>query len=175
MLTDTSHKLVKVLDEAVVLNFRLQRVAEELHRQGPATSARRGVLRNLWQDGPMSVPQLARHRGVTRQHVQKLVDSLTEEGLVEFAPNPAHRRSDLVRLTADGERAVRDNNRREAILVKEFTPDVDPESLEIAYDIIHRVRLFLESDRCEKLVARVNAREPKHGSSVRQGRKEQSK
>lgn len=175
MLTDTSHKLVKVLDEAVVLNFRLQRVAEELHRQGPASSARRGVLRMISEEGPQSVPQLARHRGVSRQHVQKLVDSLMEEGLVEYAPNPAHRKSDLVRLTQAGLEAVRDNTRREAILVKEFTPEVNSEELDTALDVLTRVRRFLESDQCEALIARVNARETGHGSSTRPGRKEQRK
>jgi DNA-binding MarR family transcriptional regulator len=170
MLTDTSHKLVKVLDEAVALNFRLQRVAEELHRQGPASSARRGILRALSDDGPQSVPQMARNRGVTRQHVQVLVNSLIEEGLVEEAPNPAHRRSVLIRLTDEGKQAVKDNTRREAVLVKEFTADVHQRELETAFDVLHRVREFLESDRCDKLIARINARE--HDGSLRLGRKE---
>lgn len=171
MLTATSHKLVKVLDEAVALNFRLQRVAEELHRQGPASSARRGILKTLSDEGPQSVPQMARARTVTRQHVQTLVNSLIEEGLVQESPNPAHRRSNLIRLTKAGEQAVRDNTRREALLVKEFTPDVNPKELEVAFDVLHRVRDFLESERCGRLIARVNARE--QGSQSRLDREEQ--
>jgi DNA-binding MarR family transcriptional regulator len=171
MLTDTSHKLVKVLDEAVALNFRLLRVAEELHRQGPASSARRGVLRTLSDEGPQSVPQMARTRGVTRQHVQTLVNSLMEEGLVEVAPNPAHRKSVLIQLTNAGKQAVRDNTRREAVLVKECTPYVELGELETAYDVLHRVREFLESKQCDALIARFGARE--YDSSIRPGRKEQ--
>src|SRR5438309_1843399 len=121
MLTATSHKLVKVLDEAVALNFRLLRVAEELHRQGPASSARRGILKTLADEGPQSVPQMARARTVTRQHVQTLVNSLIEEGLVEISKNPAHRKSSLIRLTKAGKEAVRNNTRREAVLVMEVT------------------------------------------------------
>ena len=171
MLTDTSHKLVKVLDEAVALNFRLQRVAEELHRQGPASSARRGILRNLSDEGPQSVPQMARTRGVSRQHVQSLVNSLMEEGLVEIAPNPAHQKSGLVQLTDAGKQAVRDNTRREAVLVKECTPYVHNAELDTAYEVLHRVREFLESSQCDKLIDRIGARE--YGSSSRLGRKEQ--
>lgn len=171
MLTDTSHKLVKVLDEAVALNFRLLRVAEELHRQGPASSARRGILKTLSDDGPQSVPQMARNRGVTRQHVQTLVNSLMDEGLVEIATNPAHRKSGLVQLTGDGRQAVRDNTRREAVLVKECTPYVEKDELEAAFDVLHRVREFLESDQCDRLIARIGARE--RDSSSRLGRKEQ--
>lgn len=173
MLTATSHKLVKVLDEAVALNFRLLRVAEELHREGPASSARRGILKTLSDEGPQSVPQMARARTVTRQHVQTLVNSLMEEGLVEISKNPAHRKSSLIRLTKTGERAVRDNTRREALLVMEVTPDVEDMNLEGAYAVIHRVREFLESERCEKLIARINAR--KHDGAKRQGRKEHAK
>ena len=171
MLTDTSHKLVKVLDEAVALNFRLQRVAEELHRQGPASSARRGILRTLSDDGPQSVPQMARNRGVTRQHVQTLVNSLMEEGLVEIASNPAHQKSGLVQLTDAGRQAVRDNTRREAVLVKECTPYVRNDELEAAFDVLHKVREFLESEQCDLLIARIGERE--RGSSIRLGRKEQ--
>lgn len=171
MLTDTSHRLIKVLDEAVALNFRLQRVAEELHRQGPASSARRGILRALSDDGPQSVPAMARSRGVTRQHVQTLVNSLMEEGLVENAPNPAHRKSVLIQLTDAGKQAVRDNTRREAVLVKECTPYVEREELETAFDVLHRVREFLESQQCDRLIARIGERE--YGSSIRLGRKEQ--
>jgi DNA-binding MarR family transcriptional regulator len=173
MLTATSHKLVKVLDEAVALNFRLLRVAEELHRQGPASSARRGILRTLSDEGPQSVPQMARARTVTRQHVQTLVNSLMEEGLVEVSKNPAHRKSSLIRLTKAGERAVRDHTRREAVLVKEVTPDVDSLDLEGACEVLRRVREFLESERCERLISRINARE--HDGSIRQGRKEHAK
>jgi DNA-binding MarR family transcriptional regulator len=171
MLTDTSHRLIKVLDEAVALNFRLQRVAEELHRQGPASSARRGILRALSDDGAQSVPQMARTRGVTRQHVQTLVNSLMEEGLVENAPNPAHRKSVLIQLTEAGKQAVRDNTRREAVLVKECTPYVEREELETAFDVLHRVREFLESQQCDRLISRIGERE--YGSSNRLGRKEQ--
>ncbi len=173
MLTATSHKLVKVLDEAVALNFRLLRVAEELHRQGPASSARRGILKTLSDEGPQSVPQMARAKTVTRQHVQALVNSLMEEGLVEISKNPAHRKSSLIRLTKAGERAVRDHTRREALLIMEVTPDVESMNLEGAYEVIHRVRAYLESERCGKLIARINARE--HDGSKRQDRKEQTK
>jgi DNA-binding MarR family transcriptional regulator len=61
-----------------------------------------GLLRSLRLEGPQTVPQLARARPVTRQRIQKLVDELAAEGLVELVDNPAHRRSRLVRLTRKG-------------------------------------------------------------------------
>jgi DNA-binding MarR family transcriptional regulator len=62
-----------------------------------------GFLRSLKQDGPQTVPSLARARPVARQYIQTLANAFEREGLIEFTDNPAHKRSKLMRLTAKGE------------------------------------------------------------------------
>ena len=94
--------MVSLIDETRLLFHHLRRTAESLHRQGEITAGRRGVLESLHREGPRTVPQLARARPVSRQHIQKLVDPLAAEGLVELVDNPRHKRSKLVRLTAAG-------------------------------------------------------------------------
>jgi DNA-binding MarR family transcriptional regulator len=64
-------------------------------------------LRGLARFGAQTVPQLARTRGVSRQHVQEVVDALAADALVERAPNPHHARSVLVRATPRGEALVK--------------------------------------------------------------------
>ena len=61
-----------------------------------------GVLHSLVAEGPQTVPQLARTRPVSRQHIQKIANELMEAGLIESVPNPAHRRSRLLAITASG-------------------------------------------------------------------------
>jgi DNA-binding MarR family transcriptional regulator len=68
------------------------------------TASHRAVLESLASQGPQTVPALARARPVARQHIQVLVNDLAELGLVDTRPNPAHRRSPLVALTAAGAR-----------------------------------------------------------------------
>lgn len=63
----------------------------------------RAVLERLHIDGPQPVPAIARGLYVTRQGVQALVDRAKDLGLVESRPNPDHRRSHLVALTATGD------------------------------------------------------------------------
>ncbi|WP_109471415.1 MarR family winged helix-turn-helix transcriptional regulator [Ornithinimicrobium cavernae] len=63
----------------------------------------RAVLERLHDDGPQTVPSIARRLYVTRQGVQTLVDRARELGLVQTRPNPEHRRSHLVALTPRGE------------------------------------------------------------------------
>lgn len=44
--------------------------------------------------------------GGNRQNVQRIVNDLVNEGLVEFQPNPHHRRAPLVVLTDDGKQVL---------------------------------------------------------------------
>ena len=54
------------------------------------------------EQGPLTAAQIARDKGLQRQGVQRLVDVLSAEGVLEFAPNPNHRRAKLVRMTDTG-------------------------------------------------------------------------
>ena len=51
----------------------------------------------------MPVAHLAKHCGLTRQAVQRLVDDLVGDGLAIYAPNPYHQRAKLALLTSDGQ------------------------------------------------------------------------
>src|ERR671910_2007169 len=67
------------------------------------TSARWQVLGAVvLAERPLTVPQIARRMGLTRQSVHATVRRLVREDLLEFAPNQDHRRSALVGLTKRG-------------------------------------------------------------------------
>jgi DNA-binding MarR family transcriptional regulator len=70
---------------------------------GRALSAQRQVLEALALRGPQTVPVLAKNRTTSRQNIQIVVNKLSQLKLVESAPNPAHRRSKLIQLTAMGQ------------------------------------------------------------------------
>lgn len=55
---------------------------------------------------PLATASIARNMGLSRQAVQRIVDLLAAGGLIEFKPNPHHRRAKLVLLTAAGLEAV---------------------------------------------------------------------
>ena len=54
------------------------------------------------------VARLARNMGLTRQGVQRIVNDMRRQGLIELKPNPHHRRARLVTLTAKGRKAFGD-------------------------------------------------------------------
>ena len=67
------------------------------------TSARWQLLGGLAdQEEPVSVAQLARKMGLTRQAVQRIANELEKEGVVAFRANPRHKRAQLIELTLHG-------------------------------------------------------------------------
>ena len=130
--------------ESVRLFHRLKVVAEEVHHQGESTAGRRGVLRGLYRTGAQTVPQMARARPVSRQHIQTLVNALADDGLVESVKNPAHKRSRLIKLTIKGKDLVEAINRREARVFNRLTIPISKKRLEDAADVLRMVRSLFE-------------------------------
>ncbi len=62
----------------------------------------RGMLQCLLEQGPQTVPMLARRLLVQRQFALRLANELENLALVEREANPAHRRSDRFRLSDTG-------------------------------------------------------------------------
>jgi DNA-binding MarR family transcriptional regulator len=133
-----------LIDETTSLFHRLKVAAEQVHQQGRVTAGRRGILRSLASGGPQSVPRLARARPVSRQLVQTLVNGLLAEGYVEYAANPAHRRSHLVRLTRAGRRLVAQMDRRERELMNGLRVGISQSELTSAARTLRRLRGALE-------------------------------
>ena len=134
-----------LIDETTALFHRLKVAAEQVHQQGHVSAGRRGILRSLASGGPQSVPRLARARPVSRQLVQTLVNGLLAEGYVEYAANPAHRRSHLVRLTRAGRGLVAQMDRREHELMEGLRVGVSRRELASAARTLRRLRSSLES------------------------------
>jgi len=63
---------------------------------------------------PVTVPQIARRMGLTRQAVQESVNRLLAEALVETRDNLDHRRSPLIGLTALGRQKYTAVDQRQA-------------------------------------------------------------
>lgn len=147
--------LEAVINETRLLFHRLRAAAEQVHAQGEISAGLRGVLRDLERLGPQTVPQMARRRPVSRQHIQVLVNRLVEDGHVELIPNPAHKRSHLVRLTARGESLVVAMNRREEKLLGNLKIGVTEKNLRGVAEVLRKVRESLESEHWKRLVKTV--------------------
>lgn len=92
----------------------------------------RAVLEILVSDGPSTVPALARRLSIQRQYVQLMVNDTEAVGLTTRFPNPAHRASPLIDLTAAGREAISEALDREAAIVERIARQFDPNDIAAA-------------------------------------------
>ncbi len=96
--------LASLILEVFRLNGRLLSVADGLVAKLGLTSARWQVLGAIGMAAsPEPVARIARNMGLRRQSVQRIVNELAEDEMIEFQDNPYHRRARLVLLTKKGQ------------------------------------------------------------------------
>jgi DNA-binding MarR family transcriptional regulator len=121
---DPRQSLEALLTEVSALALRLKQLVRTPHASGALAAGGLSILQLLERNGDaQTVPQLARTRLTSRQNIQTLVNRLREEGCVELARNPAHKRSVLVRPTERGKAlrkqgAAEEAGRLEAVLAQ---------------------------------------------------------
>lgn len=102
-----------------------------------------GVLRTLVQEGPQTVPEIARARPVSRQHCQTIANALRAKGLIEFIENPKHKRSMLLRITKKGRERF-DGMRKQFLAVAAgYAPSFSAEEINAATDVCRRARALI--------------------------------
>ncbi len=151
----SSRKAAGEVTTSVILStFRLNGLLLEA---GDRLSAEHGLTSARWQvlgaislsDRPLTVPQIARRMGLTRQSVHATVDRLVGNGLIELIPNDDHVRSQLVRLTAAGEEAYRVLDRHQTAWVGELADDIPRSDLEMALTVLDELISRLETSRTD--------------------------
>lgn len=150
--TPTQEAIDTFTFEVALLYFRMRHAATQYLGQGRHSSGRRSLLKSLGSLGPQTVPQMARARSVSRQHIQTLVDELRAEGLVHRIPNPAHRRSKRIELTDAGRALLAAMNEREAELMRFIGRGLSLAKVRSATEVVRHVRARLESAGWRRLV-----------------------
>ena len=94
----------EVLLEVCRLNGRLLAEGDRLVQPFGLTGARWKVLGVIsFSRQPLTVPQIGRRVGLSRQNVQRLADVMQHEGFIEYQENPDHKRAKLIYLTKKGQ------------------------------------------------------------------------
>jgi DNA-binding MarR family transcriptional regulator len=129
--TPEGEKATEVILSTFRTNGLLLAAGDELAAEHGLTSARWQVLGAIaLAQRPLTVPQVARRMGLTRQSVHTTVNRLLADGLVELVPNADHRRSQLVRITELGELKYRAIDEKQAGWVNELAAGLRRSELE---------------------------------------------
>jgi DNA-binding MarR family transcriptional regulator len=129
----------------------LKALRDEMHADVGVSAGMRGVMTSLSAEDGHTVPELAREQGVSRQHIQSVINELLKAGLVDSLRNPSHRRSTLFVLADEGKRRLRVIAEREAQHLSRIAPSVSHLELAAA------TRLFDHLER--ELAAQVSSRD----------------
>jgi len=122
----------------------MARVAGEALQPLGISAADRAVMEFLYPDEALSVPEIAASYDVSRQHVQVTVNSLSAKQLVEHRPNPRHKRSDLIRLTAKGKALFEDVRKQDSALIDSLFKGLSPSQLAATRKILKQLNHRLE-------------------------------
>lgn len=111
------------------------------------TSARWQVLGAIaLAERPLTVAQIARRMGLSRQSVHATVRRLVDRGLLTFAPNEDHQRSPLVQLTEAGSAAYVEADRKQAAWANRLGAGIPIADLVTAARVLDELCGRLEED-----------------------------
>jgi DNA-binding MarR family transcriptional regulator len=132
--------------ETFRLNGRLLVSGDALVADLGLTSARWQVIGAIaLSPVPLSVAQIARNMGLTRQAVQRMANEMAADGLLRFAPNPHHQRAKLVVLTAAGKSAFAAAMKRQGAWASDLGAGLDPRKIAAAAATLRSIRQRLDN------------------------------
>jgi DNA-binding MarR family transcriptional regulator len=145
-VTSLADAVTDLVLETFRLNGRLLASGDVLVADLGLTSARWQVLGAIaLSPVPLSVAQIARNMGLTRQAVQRLVNEMEADELVQFAPNPHHQRAKLVVLSAAGKSAFAAAMKRQTAWATELGTGFTARKIAAAVVTLRSIRQRLDT------------------------------
>src|SRR6516164_2738348 len=129
--TPAGEKATELILATFRVNGLLLAAGDLLTAEHGLTSARWQVLGAIaYAQRPLTVPQIARRMGLTRQSVHTTVNRLLADAMVELVPNQDHQRSQLVRLTEPGQAIYQAVDQKQAAWVNQLAAGLARSELE---------------------------------------------
>jgi len=148
--------LKEVTIQVRALFHKLGHAATVIHGTDIPAIGKRAILEDLLINGQQTIPEIARKRPVSRQHILQLVKPLEEEGNVQFKENPIHKKSFLVDLTDQGKELIEEMILKEGIVFKELTNSMKLSDLNTTLKTLSSIKELLDSEKFTKEVEDAN-------------------
>ena len=142
--------LTQIILEVFRLNGVLLDVGDKMTSPLGLTSARWQVLGAISMEGaPITVSQIGRRMGLSRQAVQRVVDDLNEHGFVCLTDNPHHKRAKLVGLNEKGIKSLEELDGIQSGWAGLIVGDLDGNALDELHTSIKLLRDRFEASRAQ--------------------------
>ncbi|MDC0657727.1 MarR family transcriptional regulator [Leisingera sp. SS27] len=143
--SEAGEAVTELILDVFRLNGRLQIAGDRLVSGLGLTSARWQILGAIaYAEKAETVAWHARNMGVHRQGIQRIVNELKREGIVEFQPNPHHKRAQLVVMTPKGRDLYDAAIAMQIPWVNALATDLSPEEIAAAQKVIGQLKARLE-------------------------------
>ncbi|MBN3908090.1 MAG: MarR family transcriptional regulator [Nostoc sp. NMS1] len=145
--TPASNAVTDLIRAVLRMNATVQKSGTRLMRGTGITNARWQTLSELCAlEKPVTVSELARYMGLTRQAVQRLADDMVSDGLLEFAANSGNARSMHLLLTEAGKSAYDDALEREWQWTNAIAEDFDAEQITHSVALLGAITQKMQTD-----------------------------
>ncbi len=118
------------------LRMRTNEIHQDLNG---VNASMRSVMEILSYAGSITVPEIGRVKGVSRQHIQLVVNTLLKVGLIKRQDNPSDKRTYLVSLTSTGKDTYDSIQIREMGELQTLCDEFDTEELRIATKMMQKL------------------------------------
>ena len=136
----TKAKILYAVIRDVRLCFNLLRArADDLHKDLGVNASMRAVMESLAGANETTVPEIARSRGVSRQHIQVIANGLVDENLIEVRDNPDDKRTFLVSLTDQGRVVFDEIQKREAVELRRLSRAFSSDELNVTLNALRKL------------------------------------
>ncbi len=142
--TRSGKKLTELIDETFRLNGAILKVGDYLTTDIGLTSSRWQVLASL-KNGPITVAEIAREMGLSRQNVQRIANRLKQDLFIEAKNNPAHLRSNLYALTSLGKTSMDEISEKQEKWANKVAENMKDTELQKAIFLLNDYRQQIET------------------------------
>jgi DNA-binding MarR family transcriptional regulator len=145
--TPASNAVTDLIRAVLRMNATVQKSGTRLMRGTGITNTRWQTLSDLVAlEKPVTVSELSRYMGLTRQAIQRLADDMVSDGLVEFAENPGDARAMHLLLTKAGKAAYDDALEREWQWTNAIAEDFDAEQITHSVALLVAITQKMQTD-----------------------------
>jgi len=119
---------------------------DRLTKELGLSSARWKVLGAIHRSGnPLTVAQVARVMGLTRQAVQRLADAMAKDGLLIYQDNPQHKRANHIVLTAKGKKVFSKITKIQIPWANQNSKNISLEELNTTLSVLRKITMLFGS------------------------------
>ena len=142
--TQKGQLFTEVVLEIFKVNGLLATEGDRLTTEYGLSSARWKVLGALEMSNiPLTVPQIARVMGLTRQAVQRLADAMEKNGLLVYQNNPHHKRARYVVLTSKGKEIYYKIGEKQIPWANQNSKDISVDDFITTLSVLRKITLLL--------------------------------